>query len=378
MSVKIADVEENMTPFFQNLLEKTKEKIREFDQMEEKLELEEEILTNKDKNRMKLSQSIKEEIKKGKIGVQLNGHSFLISKREEKKGIDLISEKEKEEEIKNPERVKKAIEKGEGGIRTIHSSPKDQPLEETFSDGKFQVFIGSFGPILNCPRCGRIIEFFLTEDGNIELLADSERKKCDGEDWPPVLETTLSIDSGSILMDDNLRKYWHEVEPEDVHNSRVDSARSFVEYGKRGLAHGYVGSVPLKVYLEGEKIRIGSQSIEEDFIKIPGEKKGRIETGLWWFSICDKKELEKRYKNLREKKLQSQIDLEDLDVDEQMKAVENIPYLGVNEGIERIEELVDCEVEVEPGDYKVKYYLDAFVYSDHKKTNVFVEITSEN
>lgn len=108
--------------------------------------------------------------------------------------------------------------------------------------------------------------------------------------FPNGLETTfeLNVPSGRICVDDDLREWFPIDQDGDDINQAIGRHQYALHHAEAGLAMGFVGNSCPSVYKHGEGFRVGGKAKK-------AKRLAGICTDLWWYSICDAEELERRF-----------------------------------------------------------------------------------
>lgn len=136
---------------------------------------------------------------------------------------------------------------------------------------------------LTCGDCGEYIRF--AYDGMCLRVVNEPCAHPDGI----LTEFELNVPSGKIVVSDNLGMWFHINEDPSL-NRPIGCHKASMAYADVGLASGLVGNTCPTVFKNGDKYVISSDS-ESRW----GEAVAGICTDLWWYSICDYEELERRY-----------------------------------------------------------------------------------
>lgn len=149
-----------------------------------------------------------------------------------------------------------------------------------------------------CPFCGESIKFGY--DGKRLLILNKPCPHPNGL----VTEWELNVPSGKLVVANNLRQWFPCSEEYDI-NKLIGCHLTTLSAAKVGMSYGFVGNTCPSVYREGDKFVIGSYSDEvwneetEDYDPNPeacpwGERVAGVCTDLWWYSIVDYDELQRR------------------------------------------------------------------------------------
>lgn len=198
-----------------------------------------------------------------------------------------------------------ARELSQKDIKNILSAAKKKvPL------GRWISFDSDFGVITSqkCPCCGA--GDFGVETNGIEIRIKGE--KCPFEDGIPLTEWELNVPSGKLVVANDLRSIFPLPDEESFDIDGAFGCRqTSLEYAANGLSHAFVGNTCPGVFkLEKDSYKIANTPAEEfwngkEYIEIKpripfeGEEVAQICTDLWWYSICDKEEFDRRCKRFK-------------------------------------------------------------------------------
>jgi len=171
-------------------------------------------------------------------------------------------------------------------------------------------FGDSFGiSTATCSYCGED-EFKVETDGRTIRIAGEPCSVPNGFE-PNVWE--LNVPSGKLVVENSLGN-WFPL-PEGDHDCDINTVKGSREYTQLhasiGLSFGFVGnSCPGVFKLSNDSYKIANSPLEEDWddkkkewVEVPlpedweGEQVTSICTDLWWYSICDYEELERRFEH---------------------------------------------------------------------------------
>jgi hypothetical protein len=188
---------------------------------------------------------------------------------------------------------------GELAVTQIAAIPSGEVLEKPIAFPFFR---------LECSFCGQRLHMGFNGQGLV--LLDDACPYATGL----VTEWELNVPSGKIVVANDLRKWFPVDEDHDV-NRVIGCHLTTLAYAKIGMAHGFVSNTSPGVYQTDSGFVIGSYDEdwdgdeEEDDDDIGedetgdygesapcpwGESVASICTDLWWYSICDGDELERR------------------------------------------------------------------------------------
>jgi hypothetical protein len=152
---------------------------------------------------------------------------------------------------------------------------------------------------LECPFCAQRSRMGF--NGQSVVLLDDACPYPDGI----LTEWELNVPSGKIVVANDLRK-WFPVDGSYDVNTVIGCHLTTLAYAKIGMAHGFVSNTSPGVYRTDSGFVIGSyyedwdeedEDIENIENEVPcpwGESVASICTDLWWYSIADADELERR------------------------------------------------------------------------------------
>jgi len=158
--------------------------------------------------------------------------------------------------------------------------------------------------MLSCYDCG---DWMRWEFDGVTLRARSECKFKNGLQ-PTVFD--LNIPSGRLIVANDLRDLFRIAGDYNV-NTTLGLVQTTEKYAEAGLAHGFVGNTCPGVYkLSGKNTH---------FVLGPGPYPGcrrvaGVCTDLWWYSICDGDELDRRLKERKYKNLKKVYQEHNIDV----------------------------------------------------------------
>lgn len=150
-----------------------------------------------------------------------------------------------------------------------------------------------------CPNCTE--KLGMGTDGKSLVVLGEPCPHPDGL----ITEWELNVPSGKIVVANDLREWFQpESDGHDI-NKRIGTHLQTLEYAKVGMSHGFVGNTCPGIYRNGEdKFVIGNYQDEiwtgKDYVPNPepapwGEEVAGIITDLWWYSIVDLDEMERRF-----------------------------------------------------------------------------------
>lgn len=156
----------------------------------------------------------------------------------------------------------------------------------------------TFLPVLDrCPTCRQSLS--CESDGNFLRIASA----CPYPRGAPPTEFVLDVPSGKLVVANDLR-FWFRSK---VGDSQIRPADTTVAYADAGLAHAFVGNSDPELCRhasEPDTYLVVSTEIVFDDDDVPlqgppgweevGEVVATISTDLWWYSMCDRDEFERR------------------------------------------------------------------------------------
>jgi hypothetical protein len=163
-----------------------------------------------------------------------------------------------------------------------------------------------------CSYCGE--EDFATEtNGRVVRLAGAPCKFPKGL---PLTEWELNVPSGKLVVANDLRELFPLPEDEDFDiNTSRGCSQTALAYAANGMSHAFVGNSCPGVYKCGDGVfKIANPPRDEtwdekkkNYVKVKnppkfeGEEVAGITTDLWWFSLCDQAEFQRRCKRFKQK-----------------------------------------------------------------------------
>lgn len=156
---------------------------------------------------------------------------------------------------------------------------------------------------LTCPYCGGEDFDFVTNGVIIRITGE----RCRYENGLPPAEWELNVPSGKLVVANDLRRVFPLPDDgDDFSETLLGLAQTSLAYATIGLSHAFVGNSCPGVYKVAEgayKVANPPQTKTwEDGRFVPvepplpfeGEEVAGICTDLWWYSICDSDEFERR------------------------------------------------------------------------------------
>jgi hypothetical protein len=159
-----------------------------------------------------------------------------------------------------------------------------------------------------CSYCGE--EGFGTETNGLVLRFTG--KPCRFPEGLPPTEWELNVPSGKLVVANDLRRVFPLLEDDFDINTTRGCSQTALAYAAIGMSHAFVGNTCPGVF----KCKDGSYKIANEpsgerwngkkyvKVKVPkfdGENVAGICTDLWWYSICDQDEFERRCKHFKQK-----------------------------------------------------------------------------
>jgi hypothetical protein len=155
----------------------------------------------------------------------------------------------------------------------------------------------SSGPLgRGCPSCG--VQRFDLETNGQALRLSGER--CSLPNGFPLNEWELNVPSGKMVVANDLRE-WFPLPVEESDCGTVIGSRAISNaYAAVGLAHASVGNSCPGVYRVADgRYKVACEPAD-DYVPLAGappfegERVAIICTDLWWYSLCDFDEIERR------------------------------------------------------------------------------------
>lgn len=172
----------------------------------------------------------------------------------------------------------------------------------------------SFGlsGLRTCSYCGE--EDFPTEtNGQVVRFAG---EPCKFPNGLPLTEWELNVPSGKLVVANDLRELFPLPEDEGADiNTTMGCRLTALAYAANGMSHAFVGNSCPGVYKCGDGLfKIANEPQDEKYDakskkmvkvepapKFEGKRVAGICTDLWWFSICDHAEFQRRIKRFKQK-----------------------------------------------------------------------------
>ncbi len=163
-----------------------------------------------------------------------------------------------------------------------------------------------------CPYCGDD-EFDTETNGQVVRLTG---EPCKFPDGLPLTEWELNVPSGKLVVANDLRRIFPLPEDEDFDvNTTRGCRQTALAYAANGMAHAFVGNTCPGVYKLGDGLfKIANEPWEDakPRPKFEGKRVAGICTDLWWYSICDHAEFERRCKRFKQKAKDFMVDVVDV------------------------------------------------------------------
>lgn len=175
--------------------------------------------------------------------------------------------------------------------------------------------------VRDCGYCGAE-DFKLTTDGQVLYLTDSP---CPFPAGLPPTEWELNVPSGKLVVANDLRRLFPINEDFDV-NKTLGRRQTALAYAATGMSHASVGNTCPGVFrCKGDTYKIANEPSEDRWdaateewvavdppVMFEGERVAGICTDLWWYSMCDHDEFERRCKRFEEDPEQFRADVIDI------------------------------------------------------------------
>lgn len=159
-----------------------------------------------------------------------------------------------------------------------------------------------------CSACGKK-NIPLETNGKVILFTG---EPCSYPKGLPHTEWELNIPSGKLVVANDLRNLFPTGEDRFDVNTTLGCRQTALAYAEVGLAHAFVGNTSPGVYkLKNGHYKLASEPSDSRWnpktqkyvrVKKPkfsGTRVASICTDLWWFSICDHDEFERRCKHFK-------------------------------------------------------------------------------
>jgi hypothetical protein len=179
---------------------------------------------------------------------------------------------------------------------------------------EFKYLLNFYRVSLQCPYCDVRCDYELNDD-KIECITS-----CSQPGGLEEIIIELDVPSGKMFFANDLRPWFSAQDNFDV-NTISGVVKTMRSYEKASMAHGFVGNTCPSIFqIDSRNITISNLPAEDIYNKDiaewtartkeeiekdmpPGKILGSICTDLWWYSIVDCEELEKRFdtvdKNIR-------------------------------------------------------------------------------
>ena len=159
---------------------------------------------------------------------------------------------------------------------------------------RVDVSLGLTG-LRTCSYCGEDV-FAMETNGRVVRLAGEPCKFPNG--LPPT-EWELNVPSGKLVVANDLRGLFPLEDDDFDINTTRGCSQTALAYAANGMSHAFVGNSCPGVYKCGDGIfKIANPPSDEEF---EGERVAGICTDLWWYSLCDHAEFQRRCKRFKQK-----------------------------------------------------------------------------
>lgn len=161
-----------------------------------------------------------------------------------------------------------------------------------------------------CSYCGE--DDFAVETNGVAVRLAGE--PCKFPSGLPLTEWELNVPSGKLVVANDLRELFPLPEDEDADiNTTLGCRQTALAYAANGMSHAFVGNSCPGVFKCGDGLfKIANTPSDEKwdgkkYVKVEpvpkfeGESVASICTDLWWFSICDHAEFQRRSKRFKQK-----------------------------------------------------------------------------
>lgn len=181
-----------------------------------------------------------------------------------------------------------------------------------------RAYLGSSG-LYRCNCCGKS-EFELETNGKVLRISDP----CEYPNGLPDTEWELNVPSGRLVVANDLRQLFPIADAEDADISTSYGCRQVaLSYADNGLSHAFVGNTCPGLYkCHNGSYKIANKPSKERWdgkkyvtVKTPrfeGKRLAGICTNLWWYSICDKDEFDRRLKHFEQKEEDFNVEVVDV------------------------------------------------------------------
>lgn len=123
---------------------------------------------------------------------------------------------------------------------------------------------------------------------------------CEFPDGLPPVEWELNVPSGRLVVANDLRDLFPLMEDDFDVNTQSGCRLTTLAYAEHGMSHASVGNTCPGVYRCSDgSYKVASPPWEDSdpMPEFDGTRLAGVCTDLWWYSICDKDEFEKRLKH---------------------------------------------------------------------------------
>ncbi len=152
-----------------------------------------------------------------------------------------------------------------------------------------------------CNYCGE--DGFTTETNGVVVRLGGE--PCQYPNGLPPTEWELNVPSGKLVVANDLRELFPLPDGDDFDiNTTRGCRQTALAYADNGMSHAFVGNTCPGVYTCGDGIfKIANEPWEDTKPrpKFEGKRVAGICTDLWWYSLCDHAEFERRCKRFKQK-----------------------------------------------------------------------------
>jgi hypothetical protein len=158
-----------------------------------------------------------------------------------------------------------------------------------------------FSDLRTCNYCGEHVSKMETNGIVVRYGGPS----CEYPDGLPLTEWELNVPSGKLAVANDLRRLFPLPDGDDFDvNTILGCRQTALAYAANGMSHASVGNTCPGVYQCGDGLfKIATEPYEDvkPRPKFEGKRVAGICTDLWWYSICDYAEFERRCKRFKQK-----------------------------------------------------------------------------
>ena len=237
------------------------------------------------------------------------------------------------------EKIEQMVKEGRLSFRGNHKTnakhwlekSEKRFLEEVQGSLMLQKYTKQNGelPVLRrayCFKCGEYLNYFLEGE---ELVPDHPNTCYNEEE----MSVTIKVPTGQLMISD-----WYEEGKEVIGHlddydrdiqSRLGKVKRTMDYAKENIAHFYVGNSSPTVFQKDSGLLFGSMGYDGGS---GARETGFVCTDLWWVTVCDYTVYEKI-------------------------AIEKHGEEKGKQLAELAKENADVNIQVEPGTYKLTYYI---------------------